>query len=246
MKNKMPFKKKYVKKYRKSPRTYRRKRYVKKTGATPRSVIPINGFPNSMLVRMKYVQSVVLNPDGIAPVLYQFRCNSIYDPDYTGTGHQPRSSDEFAQIYKHYNVISSKITVRCNPSTSTNTVPCVWGVVQTTAPADLVGLTRDSIIETCKSSINRYKVAGGDASFGNGGNLTQKAYWSARKEYGLKKGQVATYQPNSADFGASPTRSPVFTIWCDHSALNDPNPQEWTVQIDYLVLLTERYLLNAS
>lgn len=236
---------KYVRKGRKRvPRKYRRSYSTR--GYTPRSIIPVNGFAKTMLARMKYVESVIINPDAITPSLYEFRANSIYDPNKTGVGTQPRAHDLFAQVYNHYNVIGSKITVRCNPSTSTATVPLIWGVSTNTTADQFVGLNRDDIIESSNASIRRYRTAGGNASFGNGGNAVQSASFSARKQYGLKKGQVATYNPNSSVFGANPSRDPMFTIYAMHTASADPNPQEFTVQIDYLVLLSERDVLPLS
>jgi hypothetical protein len=32
----------------------------------------------------------------------QFRLNSIFDPDYTGVGHQPLAHDQWALFYNHY------------------------------------------------------------------------------------------------------------------------------------------------
>ncbi len=35
---------------------------------------------------------------------YVFRLNSLYDPDLTGTGHQPYGFDQFAALYSRYKV----------------------------------------------------------------------------------------------------------------------------------------------
>jgi len=41
-----------------------------------------------------------------------FRANSLYDPDLTGTGHQPNGFDTLMQAYDHFTVLASKIRVR--------------------------------------------------------------------------------------------------------------------------------------
>jgi hypothetical protein len=41
---------------------------------------------------------------------YQFRVNSIFDPNYTGTGHQPLGHDQWATFYNRYRV--RKMTYR--------------------------------------------------------------------------------------------------------------------------------------
>lgn len=42
---------------------------------------------------------------------YFFSANGCFDPDITGTGHQPIGFDTMMEYYNHYTVISSKITV---------------------------------------------------------------------------------------------------------------------------------------
>jgi hypothetical protein len=42
---------------------------------------------------------------------YVFSCNGLYDPNITGTGHQPRGFDEISALYDHYIVSHAKITL---------------------------------------------------------------------------------------------------------------------------------------
>jgi hypothetical protein len=46
------------------------------------------------------------------PGVYVFSCNGLFDPDVTGTGHQPRGFDQLMLFYDHYVVQKAKITVR--------------------------------------------------------------------------------------------------------------------------------------
>lgn len=50
----------------------------------------------------------------------QFRGNSIYDPDYTGTGTTVLGHAELSAIYQRYRVLGSRITVQLASKTSTN------------------------------------------------------------------------------------------------------------------------------
>lgn len=57
------------------------------------------------------------------PGVYIFSCNGLFDPDVTGTGHQPRGFDQLMLFYDHYVVQKAKITVRFfNASASTPAV----------------------------------------------------------------------------------------------------------------------------
>lgn len=44
--------------------------------------------------------------------VYTFSANGLYDPNITGTGHQPLYFDQLMALYNHYTVIRSRIEVR--------------------------------------------------------------------------------------------------------------------------------------
>lgn len=70
------------------------------------------GFPNSIITKLRYASLVTLNSTTITPLVkHLFRCNSCFDPDHTGVGHQPMYYDSYTAIYDQYVVIGSKITV---------------------------------------------------------------------------------------------------------------------------------------
>lgn len=57
--------------------------------------------------------------------MYAFSVNSLYDPNVTGTGHQPKGFDQIMLLYDHY------LTMKCNYKITfineSSTVPCVVG-----------------------------------------------------------------------------------------------------------------------
>jgi len=90
-----------------------------------RSLTP---FPNTKLVRHKYCDQITI-PAGAAAglsTLYQFRCNSMFDPDYTGVGHQPMFRDEMAAQYTYYTVLSSKIKFTFTASNTQELIYQLW------------------------------------------------------------------------------------------------------------------------
>ena len=68
-------------------------------------------FPTRMVVTLRYVQSININSSLTATGNYCFACNSIYDPDLSGTGHQPYAHDTYSTIYNQYTVLKSLIKV---------------------------------------------------------------------------------------------------------------------------------------
>jgi len=45
-----------------------------------------------------------------------YRCQSAFDPDFTGVGHQPRGFDELMALYDHYVVLSSTCNATFMPA----------------------------------------------------------------------------------------------------------------------------------
>jgi hypothetical protein len=69
------------------------------------------GVPPSMRVKMRYVDHTTHTHTSGAIRTWLLRGNSVFDPDYTYTGHQPSGFDEFAAFFQYYRVVASKIEV---------------------------------------------------------------------------------------------------------------------------------------
>lgn len=95
-------------------KTYRRKTYRKKRYPTRRTNLQglVSGFPKSRTVSMRYVQKNTLTSTVGTLGVNTYRANGPFDPDRTGTGHQPMGWDVWAGLYNHATVISSKISVK--------------------------------------------------------------------------------------------------------------------------------------
>jgi hypothetical protein len=68
---------------------------------------------SSRRVRLPYYDS--FNRGGAAGILtnYFFTANGLFDPNITGTGHQPMGFDDMMRYYEQYTVVRSKIQVMC-------------------------------------------------------------------------------------------------------------------------------------
>jgi len=73
------------------------------TTSVPRYVTGTRlGFPAQKHVSMAYVSRHRLTTSVGSVSMQQFRLNSLYDPDLTGSGHQPMGFDQWAAFYNHY------------------------------------------------------------------------------------------------------------------------------------------------
>lgn len=68
------------------------------------------GIPDKTRVNLQYSDIINVNP-GLPRATYIMRGNSLYDPDFTGTGHQPLYFDQYMALYSKYRVLGSRIKV---------------------------------------------------------------------------------------------------------------------------------------
>jgi hypothetical protein len=68
-----------------------------------------SGFPKKLAITHKYCEVVSMASALGAPAVYQFQANGLFDPNSTGTGHQPMYFDNCAAIYDQYTVFASRI-----------------------------------------------------------------------------------------------------------------------------------------
>lgn len=69
------------------------------------------GFAQKSRVLLKYQETVVSGSVTAAASNYFFNLNSLFDPNRTGTGHQPQYSDIWKQIYNRYRVTEAKVRI---------------------------------------------------------------------------------------------------------------------------------------
>lgn len=205
-------------------RVANRRRRVRRRMRRSRIRRPIpTGIPQTMTVRMRYVDTISLNPDGVHPANYVFRANSIYDPNYSGIGHQPMWHDMYALMYKRYRVIGSKITARFVNSTANN---YLVGVFKSDDPSTL--MASEAITEN-KASKYRYLNASG-----GGGSTTIVEKFSARSWF-----RNVTLDTQMATVNANPTQVSYYRLWAEDQFKGDVEPIVCTVTIEYVVKFTE-------
>lgn len=135
--------------------------------------------------------------------LQQFRLNSLFDPDFTGVGHQPRYTDEWALWYQRARVNGCKVELDFHEATSNTIGIYIWVSPATATYPSSNGApvnTPTEVFQNCggavissvsTSSYNKLQElhyvkamrynASGDANV-----LTWSNYYSVNKEFNLK------------------------------------------------------------
>lgn len=89
----------------------------------PRNLTSVNlgiGFPKRLVATLKYGGTFTITSTNSLAGFYQFSCNGLYDPNITGTGHQPMYFDNLMAVYDHYTVIGSKVTATVVPNSASD------------------------------------------------------------------------------------------------------------------------------
>jgi len=97
-------------------------------------------FPVRCTRKLRYSTTFQLTCTSGAVATYVFRANDLFDPDYTGTGHQPMGFDQMMLSYNHFCVTHSKIKVTAR--NKSNTSPVTFGIRQDASPTAVTVIDR--------------------------------------------------------------------------------------------------------
>lgn len=229
------FKKRYRRRYK---RNYKRK--YKRYNRLSRPMVPVKGkyigpFPNSAITRMRYCGYKNLSTTaGVISGVF-FRANGIFDPDAQTGGGQPLGRDEYANLYNHYTVLGSKITVEFmgKNDTTNSYMPNVCGCYLSDDVA-IDATNWQGIIEQGKGS-NSVIVQGSSAA--NGRRIVTCRF-SPRKFFGIKYA-VDNYDLSAA-IGEDPLEQAFFYVWISGLDLSTNTMGcHIKIMVDYLVKFTE-------
>lgn len=96
-------------------------------------------FAQRYISKHKYAEvRVVTGPAGGGLVQYNFNLNSLYDPNLTGTGHQPYGYDQMVDIYNRYRVFRVDYAISAYNTDSTTGVSVV-GALPSNEPITVSG-----------------------------------------------------------------------------------------------------------
>lgn len=214
-------------------RTMRKKLVRRKNfQAIPRT-FNSTGFPKMLKINHKYVECGIQSNYTAAGscTVYKFSVNNLFDPNTTGTGHQPSYFDTVSGLYDHYCVIGSRIKIKVIPAniTSSPIGPCV-----ATMWIDDNASTSLTRVQACaeQASATPIRVFGGTNAHDD---VIFTKVWSARQAFGPN--------PLSNDklvgaSGAAPTEQQYFAFAWEANDLAGSTVY-LNVEVEYITIWTE-------
>jgi hypothetical protein len=201
----------------------------------PRGVGRIQtGMPKQLRMKLRYVFSVRLTTGLGTPARYQFSCNGLFDPDITGTGHQPMYFDQMMALYNHYTVMNSKASFTFMPaSTIFNSIA---GYIE-----DDTVQTPANVLACAEQTTSKYLLIGSATSNFTNNHMLLK--WDAKQAFG---GNILDNDNLSGTSAANPTEQQYFTIVLQDPEFAAVTASVMSVVIEYDTIFEELKNLDSS
>lgn len=202
---------------------------------------PTTGPPSETLVKLRYVTRVTLNPTVGVLATHSFRTGSLFDPDFTGTGHQPMGFDTYASMYNNYIVRKSTIKATGVIQGVVGGVGMLqYGIMNSPANAppstDPDTITESGLVKIVSTS----------------NTVNTNIPTAVRSNYDLNRDHaVSNYRDNRLSFGAhissNPSNNRFFHLMCwNTDATVDQLPVLFQVQMDFDCSFSDRSMMPAS
>lgn len=219
----------------KAKRNYKKKAYRKK-GITVNAVKGTSSLISPRLrTKMLYASEQIATTTTTTLRLYQFRSNSLYDPDLTGTGHQPMGYDQITNFYTNWRVYGVKITVEGLMLTG-NTAGCL-----------LIGFNRSSVYYPADLPTARedrdYKciVVNNEKPF----KFTR--YFDIAKSLGMSKTEFWGDDGLMGNVsGTNPAKVPALNIMWQNLDQSTSTGWNFTAKLEYYVMFSEPRQMGGS
>lgn len=194
------------------------------------------GFPNKQIVKMRYVQAKAFSNGSSVPYIgYFWSANSIYDPDASGTGHQPLGHDQWSAFYNHYVVVYSKCSVSFIKTGTGGTVQPLNVGIHLVDDASYSPADMETVLE---QGLAKFKALSTSGNMGNQRTIVKHSY-SPRRFFNITniRDNIKTL---GASFGAGPTEQAYYLVLVGNP-IGDSVIDGVTaiVTIDYYVAMSE-------
>jgi len=230
-----------MEKWNRIPKTTTRKKRARSAALTA-AASSLNALTHTPLLpvskwgKLPYYDAYFMNiPATTTATAYIIRANSLNDPDFTSSGHQPMGFDQMMLFYEHYCVTKAKITV--NFFNASVTESAVVGIL----------IAPDTTVESSVSKLNENgmlvkKWLGPNTGSGNKCTLTLEA--DIAKINGKK--DVTLEDDFRGDAASDPQEMSYFHIFGYNKVTTTGFPLHFEFTIEYTSKFTEPKKMTQS
>lgn len=112
-------------------------------------------FPARFRGSLRYADTITLSSTSGAVATYVFSTNGLYDPDISGTGHQPAGFDQMMLSYEHYTVLRARMTATFHNNTASVQPTAALGLNASSTPITTVTqIVEDGLVTTVRMNGN--------------------------------------------------------------------------------------------
>lgn len=166
--------------------------------------------------------------------VYQFRANSIFDPDYTGVGHQPRGHDQYANFFRTYRVHAVLVEVFVENNTAfSQSLVAIYPHKSASYPLDVTAIMESPDI--------KYRVMNDEKP------LVFRKYVTMASLFGKRKSVINSDLDYTAAFGTNPeVQGYISVILANMAGASGDISYVARVKLTYYTEMTDPVLLTES
>lgn len=206
-----------------------KRRYPRKQNMTRQLKL---GVSNAQLVKLRYCEFFNIDGGVNSVSAYVFRANDLFDPNLTGTGHQPHFFDQYMGMYNHFTVLGSKISATGTVYATSASDSVIFGVqLKASSTVD-----QTSPVYVLEQGHTKWKQLTSDSGSDKSRTVTQN--YSAKRFFNVMN--PIDEHDLRGDVATSPTEGAYYHVICGGVNTSDnPTAINVRVTIDYVVMLTE-------
>jgi len=200
-------------------------------------------LPTKKFVRLKYVSNTVLGAAMGAVGVHQYRANGMYDPDYTGAGHQPYGFDQLMAKYNHFTVLKCKCHLKI---TSVVAQDSVYGICLTDTNGQVAAAYAMNGYETVMEMPFRSKTLLHSIPTDVEASRSCALWFDAAKFFGKSQSQIAGERDYRGTVAADPNELAYFEVFCLSPGGIEVNDKACQIELDYFAVFTEPKQFTSS
>lgn len=195
-------------------------------------------LPDRFLVKLKYSEQFGMSSVAGTSGYYQFRVNSIFDPNLTGTGHQPLGHDQWANFYNRYRVRGMKYFVTFTNYNTTYQMEVAINLRPNSAVSSDMNVIREDPYTVFKTILG---IEGSGQA-----NKSSRGYASVAKIRGISRMRLGSESDLQAQFGNNPPITPILNLYLYNQDATAAGDCRCRVDLVYYTEMFDRKIQTAS